>query len=148
MGYVFCLALIEIEDMPEFVKAYGEQERRKALQRFAAALNDVFRNTDLIGLYRENQFLVMMPETDAKASVAPLIRFKKKLGALLFGPDNRFIFEISIGVSCFPRDVREVGGMLSLASAALRRSQQKGKGKGMITLADSLFKKGGAGTAQ
>jgi hypothetical protein len=32
------------------------------------------------------------------------------------------------------------------ASAAPRRSQQKGKG--MITLADSLFKKGGAGTAQ
>ncbi len=145
-GYTFSLALIEIDDMPEFVEAYGEQERRRAMHRIAAVLNDVFRNTDLIGIYKEHQFLVMMPETEAKSTVVPLIRFKNKLAGARFGPDNRFDLQLSIGVSAYPQDVQEVGGLLSLAAASLRRSQQKGRG--MITLASSLFRKGGSGTVQ
>ena len=139
-GYVFSLALIEIDDMPEFIGAYGEAESRKASQKFSVFLKDIFRNTDLIGRYKENQFLVMMPETDARSALIPMLRFKKKVDAYGFGPDHRYDFHISVGISCYPNDVQEVGGLLSLAFGALKRSQQKGKG--MITLASSLFKKG------
>jgi diguanylate cyclase (GGDEF)-like protein len=139
-GYVISLALIEIDDMNEFQSAYGETESRKAAQKFSVLLKDIFRNTDLIGRYRENQFLVMMPETDARSSLIPLFRFKKKVESYGFGPDSRFDFHISIGVANYPTDVQEVGGLLSLSYGALKRSQQKGKG--MITLASSMFKKG------
>jgi diguanylate cyclase (GGDEF)-like protein len=139
-GYVITLALIEIDDMPEFKTAYGESESRKALHKFSDILREVFRNTDLIGRNKENQFLVMMPETDPKNSLIPMMRFKKKIENHKFGPDNRFDFNLSIGISCYPNDVQEVGGLLSLVNGALKRSQQKGKG--MISLASSLFKKG------
>jgi len=139
-GYVFSLALIEIDDLPEFISAYGETEGRKAALKLAAFLKDVFRNTDLICRYKDNQFLVMMPETDARASLIPMMRFRKKIDAYAFGPENRFGLHISTGISCYPHDVHEVGGLLSLAHGALKRSQQKGQG--MITLASSMFKKG------
>jgi len=142
-GYVFSLALIEVDDMPEFENMYGEAESRKAFQKISVILKEVFRNTDLVGRYRDNQFLVMMPETDARAALIPLMRFRSKLEKSTFGPDNRFDLHISMGVSCFPTDVKEVGGLLSLAYGALRRSQEKGKG--MITLASSMFKKGPVG---
>jgi len=139
-GYVISLALIELDEMAEFQTAYGETECRKALHKFSNILRDMFRNTDLIGRYKENQFLVMMPETDARASLIPMMRFKKKVDNAGFGPENRFTFHLSVGISCYPNDVQEVGGLLSLAQGALRRSQQKGQG--MTTLAASLFKKG------
>ena len=142
-NYSFSLALIEIDDMPEFVGGYGEAEGRRALQKISVLLKDVFRNTDLIGRYRDNQFLVMLPETDARAALIPMMRFRKKLDVTTFGPENRFDFHISVGISNYPKDIGEVGGMLSLAHGAMRRSQHKGKG--MITLASSLFKKGPAG---
>jgi diguanylate cyclase (GGDEF)-like protein len=142
-GYVFSLGLIEIDDMPEFTRVYGETESRKAAQKLSVFLKDIFRNTDLIGRYKENQFLVMMPETDARSSLIPMMRFKKKIDTYGFGPDHRYDFHISIGISCYPTDVEELGGLLSLAFGALKRSQQKGKG--MITLASSMFKKGAGG---
>ncbi len=137
---VFSLALMEIEDMPDFSKVYGEQETRKALARLAARLKDAFRNTDLLCRYSDTQFMMLLTEADAKNSLVPIMRMRKNLEKTSFGPDNRFQFSYSFGISCYPYDAREAGGLLSLASASLRRSRQKGSG--MITLASSLFKKG------
>jgi diguanylate cyclase (GGDEF)-like protein len=136
---VFSLALLEIDGLPAFVSLYGEEGARKALQKIAARLKDIFRTTDLISRYSEAQFLIMMPETDARNTLIPIMRFRKKIAADGFGPDNRFDFGLSFGVSSFPADAQEVGGLLSLATAALRRSKEKGAG--MTTLAYSLFKK-------
>jgi len=138
--YVFSLILMEVDDMPEFLKMYDELERRKALHRVGVKLRDIFRTSDLIGCYRDNQFLILLPMANARESVGPIIRLRKDLESLGFGPDNRFTFKFSFGVACYPDDVGEVGGMLSLASTALRRSHEKGAG--MITLASSLYRKG------
>ncbi|HOX29023.1 MAG TPA: diguanylate cyclase, partial [bacterium] len=139
-NYVFTLVLMEIVGMDEFVEMYGEPERRKALMKIAGMINEIFRTTDLLGRHGDNQFLMMLPETDDRSSVIPIMRLKKLLTSAGFGPDKRFNFDVNFGVSCYPKDVTEVGGLLSLASASLKRSTQKGTG--MITLASSLFRKG------
>lgn len=138
---IFSLALMEIDDLHEFTSVYGEEEKRRAMQKLAGRVKEIFRNTDLVARYSESQILMMLPETDARNSLIPVMRLRKKIESTAFGPDNRFHFGLSFGIACYPQDAQEVGGLLSLTSGALRRS--KGKGSGMITLAASMFKKGG-----
>jgi len=135
--YPFSLCLIEIDDFDEFRRRHGESEWRRALLKISGKLREQVRDTDLLGRYNENQFLALFPQADAKQALVPTVRIKKAIEILNVGPDSLYTPTMCFGISCFPDDVREVGGLLSLSSAALKKSKERGKG--MVTIASSLF---------
>lgn len=136
--YPFCVCIMGLDGYEEFLKHYGESEGRKVLLRVSALLQKSVRDTDLIAKYTADQFLILLPQSTPPQSIIPVKRIRQLLGKAGFGPDNTFTLEYSFGVSGFPDDVQELGGLFSLASAALERSRQRGVG--MVTLASSLWR--------
>jgi diguanylate cyclase (GGDEF)-like protein len=138
-GYPFSICIMEMEDMSEFEKMYGAKERSMALHKVAARVNDIVRDTDLIGKCMENQVLMLLPMANARQALIPVMRIRKSVSNLMIGPDNRFEVSASFGIVCYPDDVQELGGLLAMANSALQRSREKGKG--MVTLGSSLFER-------
>ena len=135
-NYPFCVSIMGLDEMEEFTTHYGEQEAHRALNKVAQALERTVRDTDIVAKYVADQFLILLPQSNPRDAIVPSLRIAKRLGNLAFGTDGMFRFHFSFGISGFPEDVKEVGGLFSLASAALERSRQRGVG--MITLASSL----------
>ncbi len=137
--YDFSLCHIEIERKKEFLELYSEEDWRRLVARVAEKMRDLVRDTDLLGRYSDNQFLALFPQANSRQSLIPTMRIKKTIEEAELPPDKRFTLQLGFGISCFPDDVEEVGGLLSLASAALKKSKERGAGK--VTLAVSLFRK-------
>jgi len=135
--YPFSICIIGIDDIDVFENRYGAQEKDRALVRITSHLNKQVRDTDLIGRYVNDQFVLLLPQANPKQTLIPIMRIKKTLDPLTFGPDNMFTFTYSAGVAGFPDDVQETGGLFGLASAALDRSRERGPGS--ITFASSLY---------
>ncbi|HOO57080.1 MAG TPA: diguanylate cyclase [bacterium] len=142
--YPFSIVIIQLNDLDEFRDIYDYKETKRALHRIGIKLKEVFRTTDLIGRLQENQFLIMLPEAEGRKALIPVMRLRKGLESMNFGTDNRFNFNFSIGVSTYPEDTSEMGGLLNLAVNAVGRSKEKGSG--MVTLASSLQRKGNPGS--
>lgn len=137
--YAFSLCHVEIENMQEFLDLYSQEDWQRMVARVAGKMRDMVRDTDLLGRYSENQFLALFPQADSTQSLIPAMRIKKSVEEADLPPDKRFSLTLGFGISSFPDDVEEVGGLLSLASAALKKSKERGNGK--VTLAVSLFRK-------
>lgn len=134
----FSLCVAELDDFDVFVSVHGNRERDKTLQKVAQVLTDCVRTTDLAGRLSDNRFIILFLDSDSRNSLIPALRVKKSMENLRFGPNLDHRLTIGMGIVTFPKDVEEIGGMISLASRSLERSKQKGKG--MITLASSLWK--------
>lgn len=137
-NYPFCVCILGLDGYEEFLTHYGESEGRKALLRVSALLQKSVRDTDLIAKYVADQFLILLPQTNPRQSIIPVKRIRDMLGKGAYGTDGTFTFQYSFGVSGYPEDVQEIGGLFSLASAALDRSRERGPG--MVTLASSLWR--------
>ncbi|MFH1538172.1 MAG: GGDEF domain-containing protein [bacterium] len=134
----FSLCVAEVDDFDLFVSLHGNRERDKTLQKVAQLLTDCMRTTDLAGRLSDNRFIILFLDSDSRNSLIPALRIKKSMEILRFGPNLDHKLTMGMGIVTFPKDVEEIGGMISLASRSLERSKQKGKG--MITLASSLWK--------
>lgn len=134
----FSLCVAEPDDFDAFVTAVGKRGRDVALQKFAQLLTDSVRTTDLVGRLSDSRFILLFLDSDSRSSLIPALRIKKTMEQLRFGPSLDYKLSLGLGIATYPKDVEEVGGMISLASRALERSKQKGKG--MITLASSLWR--------
>ncbi|MEW5945046.1 MAG: GGDEF domain-containing protein [bacterium] len=137
-GRPFSMCICEVDDFGDFQRAWGAREAELALQKIARCLTRVVRNTDLVGRYSGDRFILLFLESDARSSLVPALRVKQAAEKLALGPDANVRLTLCQGISSFPQDVKEVGGLISLASRALDRSKKKGRGK--ITLASSLWK--------
>ncbi|MFA6450324.1 MAG: diguanylate cyclase [bacterium] len=136
--YIFSLCVLSIDGLEEFKHRYNATERDIVLVRIKKQLEQALRDTDLISRFQSNQFLFLLPDTEPRKAIIPLRRLCDKLSTIGFGKSKLDRFSFSFGIAGFPQDASDVSGLLSLASAALQRSQQRGEN--LITLASSITK--------
>lgn len=138
MKYPFALCVMSVGPLDEFVHNYGRQECDKVMARVSQNLLKLVRDTDLVAKHAEDQFAMLFPQATPKQALIPIMRIKKKLDQLTFGPNNTFQLDFSFGVSGYPDDVQELGGIFSLAASALERSIERKPGS--VTIAESLWR--------
>lgn len=136
-NYPFCVAIAEIDDFDEIEKRVGKRDADILLRKIAKKLGEALRDTDLMGRYLKNQFVILLLQTNEKQATVPALRIKNAIANTDFGLGGQNRITISLGVSCYPADAQELGGLLSLASRAAEKSRKKGRG--MITLAGALW---------
>lgn len=134
----FSICVGEIDDFDDFLRGFGRRDLDIAVQRISQNLCESVRTTDLVGRLSERRFIMLLLDSDSKSSLIPALRIKRSLLEVGVGPERVMKMTLSMGIATFPTDVQEIGGLISLASSALDRSRQKGKG--MITLASSIWK--------
>lgn len=121
--------IFDIDNFKNINDTYGHAAGDEIIQSVSENLKRIFRNTDIIGRFGGDEFVVLMKDIQDKNLLV------SKLEKLLDNSDNSFMVTKSIGAAIFPTDAVDFAGLLKKADEALYKSKQH---KNMFTLFSDL----------
>ena len=132
-GGHFAVVMMDLDNFKLFNDTYGHASGDGVLQEVAAVLNKSVRRGDFVGRYGGDEFLALLPDTDARNALKTIERVKQTLDEFGWSPDGESELPLcmSCGIATYPFDGRHVGELLAAADANMYRS--KGQGGNCVT---------------
>ena len=137
-GTPFAALMFDVDDFTVLNETYGYQDGDAALQQLQDIVRDEVktflekrvRETDAVGRFGGDEFLVIAPETDAAGGDGFAERVRGLIEAHTFtANDHEMQVTVSVGVAAFEDDAAPIG-LARRAVAAL--AEAKGKGKNSV----------------
>jgi diguanylate cyclase (GGDEF)-like protein len=104
----FSLILLDLDNLKTINDTHGHPAGDKAIRQLADALRKTLRAADLAGRWGGDEFIVILPETDAAGAQRLVERLKQQAGPVAF----------TVGIATLPCD-----DLLVAADAALRNAK-------------------------
>ncbi|MBU1077116.1 MAG: GGDEF domain-containing protein [Spirochaetes bacterium] len=122
----FSLLLFDIDDFKKINDKYGHQKGDEVLTKLIKYLRGISREIDVISRYGGDEFIIVASNTDKENAV----KFGKKI--LMFLPavqykDGNKKIKISMGISTFPDDGKEIPELIKAADRKLYQAKRAGK---------------------
>jgi diguanylate cyclase (GGDEF)-like protein len=110
------------------------------LREFAAVLGETVREADLAGRWGGEEFLLLLPGTDAAggALLAERVRESIEERVVLAADGSRVAVTCSFGVACYPA-VEQASDLVAAADEALYQAKRLGKNR--VHVADDLVRR-------
>ena len=138
-GQLSCM-MIDIDDFKVINDTYGHLAGDKVLQELGRLFNEqtIFRSEDVSGRYGGEEFIVILPATNAKNAMVPAEKLRKSIGRKKFDTGNGETFRvtISIGVAELEDSEESIDEIIQKADLALYRAKETGKNKTVSYTAD------------
>ena len=133
---VTCL-MLDIDDFKKINDLYGHPFGDVVLIETAEILHATMRRTDIAGRYGGEEFLIIMPETDADAAfpIAQRIVSSVREHSFVFKGILSMRLTISIGLATYPlpeSGVRSKDSLLSATDQALYKAKRAGKNQVVV----------------
>ncbi len=134
--------LMDIDHFKKINDAYGHQAGDHALKMLAQSLLSHIRQSDIACRYGGEEFMVILPDTDAAAAEKKAEVFRKSVHDLKIEFEGQvFSITLSIGIAVFPEHGVENDQILSHADAALYAAKKSGRDKVVIYSPDGMNNK-------
>ncbi len=125
-----CCVLIDIDNFKHINDKNGHHSGDKVLQLFARTAKKNLRESDFIGRWGGDEFVLILPKTDLEHAKLIAERLCKDLAKLTVTTDiGHLKFSVSIGVSSLSKQVHNIEILLSEADKALYQAKHQGKGR-------------------
>jgi diguanylate cyclase (GGDEF)-like protein len=122
----FSLVLLDIDDFRSINNSFGHLEGDRVLVKFAEFLRANIREVDSIVRYGGDEFIILLPNSNAKGVLELAQRIVSKLNTT----DLRsHTIHCSIGFSVFPDDATKADGLLARADDLMYQAKQEGKNR-------------------
>ncbi len=123
------VAMIDLDNFKSINDRYGHIKGDQVLKNLCLLLRKHLRETDLIGRYGGEEFLILFPNTTAQQAKDVLDRIREKFAHLTyFHQDNRFHVTFSAGVSEYPQ-IKNKDKLIQYADKLLYEAKKLGKNK-------------------
>ncbi|TSE34507.1 GGDEF domain-containing protein [Tepidimonas charontis] len=131
-GTRICLALLDVDDFKQLNDTLGHLAGDEALRHLADVARRSLRPQDTIGRYGGEEFIIVLPDTDAATAAQVVQRLQRDLSAHLFlhGEQQRLI-TFSAGVTEMRAD-EPVQAAIARADAAMYRAKRAGKNRVVV----------------
>lgn len=116
------ILMFDIDNFKQINDTYGHIAGDKCIRMLAITARNSLRSFDLVGRYGGDEFLAVLPETDAKQAMIIAERLRKKIE-----DTSSPGFTISIGVASYPADGANVKSLIMEADRNLYESKKKGR---------------------
>lgn len=140
VGNFACL-MIDIDHFKKVNDTYGHLIGDVVLRRFGELLQQkgLFRDTDVLGRYGGEEFIVLLPETNRQHALIPAQRLRQTISEIKFedGKGRVFSVTISIGVSEFLPEEVSSEEMIKRADDALYYAKEHGRNQVCLYDSDS-----------
>lgn len=129
------LIICDVDYFKDINDNYGHLAGDKALKCVARTLSGFLRKSDIAGRYGGDEFMVILPGTDADGAGKFAERIRAKLAVeKIEHPDcDPFRISLSFGISCFRSGMHRADDLIVPADNALYES--KSAGRDIVTLA-------------
>ena len=91
--------MLDIDHFKKINDQYGHLTGDEVLVRFARSVSAVLRDSDVIGRYGGEEFLIVMQDEDAQGAFSAAERIRKTVHDMRFDAGETFNIQVSIGVA-------------------------------------------------
>ena len=129
-GYVFSIILIDMDKFKFINDTYGHPAGDYVLTELTARMGRCLRDIDCFARVGGDEFIVILPETDADGGFSVATKLRAALIGEPFAlPPSGALHPVtaSIGVACYPRDGQTEADLHAAVDAALYEAKKKGK---------------------
>jgi diguanylate cyclase (GGDEF)-like protein len=126
----FSLLMADIDHFKQCNDNYGHLVGDAILKEVAKTLKENIRQIDLIGRYGGEEFSIILIETDKEGAKFAAERIRQALEARHIRVyDEDLKVTVSIGISTYPGDARDVQALIERADEALYQAKQGGRNR-------------------
>ncbi len=118
-GDPLALAMVDIDHFKTFNDTYGHVEGDKLLRQIAHLISGEIRQTDLVGRYGGEEFLIMLPDTSLQHASLTGERIRRKIAEYTE-------VTISLGVASYRKGITKED-LINQADRAMYRAKQNGR---------------------
>ncbi|TYB97197.1 MAG: GGDEF domain-containing protein, partial [Kosmotoga sp.] len=120
--------LLDIDDFKEVNDTYGHQKGDEILKKLARIIEVATRDTDLVGRYGGEEFIIALKGTNKSSAYKVAERIRKTVQKKRLMGNLREL-TVSIGISSYPLDSKWIEEIINKADNALYRAKDKGKNR-------------------
>lgn len=132
-GQRFAVVIIDLDHFKQVNDTHGHGVGDEVLEAFAGIAREVLRDTDILGRWGGEEFLVLMPDAQPAAQAAAgLQRLRDTLVDTIVSstrPDLRLRFSAGVAVPCHGETI---DGVLERADNALYQAKREGRDQTVI----------------
>ncbi len=121
----FSIIMIDVDHFKKVNDQFGHQSGDAVLARIASIMRRNLRETDVIGRYGGEEFLVLLPETQAENAVAIAEKLREIISLFDFHSVGRLT--ISCGVATVTKESRSVDELIATADQKLYLAKNSGR---------------------
>ena len=138
----FSLSMLDIDHFKKVNDRYGHLTGDEVLEKIAVLIRRNIRETDIVGRYGGEEFIIILPKTNLSSAwvVAERLRNIIEKAELKDSAGNAFTIAVSQGLVGWERD-EDAASLISRADAALYKAKEKGRNRVQILLGPSLIDK-------
>ncbi|MBN2797123.1 MAG: diguanylate cyclase [Clostridia bacterium] len=118
----FAMIMFDIDHFKNLNDTLGHIKGDLCLRTLAKIAFDSIRNTDYLGRFGGDEFLILLPKASFNTAMSIAERFRKKIQT-----ETNPKFTVSVGVAHYPQDGNTLKGLLDIADKGLYYSKEKGR---------------------
>lgn len=124
-GKALSICIIDIDDFKAVNDSRGHLFGDEVLREIASLIRGTLREEDILCRYGGEEFLLILPETDAEGAFTLAERIRNTVNAVPFFKDNGITF--SGGTATYPSSAYDMISLLEAADRALYQAKFSGK---------------------
>ena len=121
----FSIAMIDIDKFKNINDTYGHAAGDQALKAAGSFFKKNLRQTDVVARYGGEEFVIFFPETNKKVAYVLAERLRKGFSQIRLDTLPRL--SISLGISTYPDDGKDIETLIKNADAAMYSAKQRGR---------------------
>jgi diguanylate cyclase (GGDEF)-like protein len=130
MGRGFAMLMLDLDDLKPVNDTFGHQWGDRLLKAVADTVRVTVRSTDAAARYGGDEFVVLLPETDAAGGYVVGEKLRRDIGSLSLRVADRHVRStVSVGLVTFPDDGRTAEQLVAAADVAMYESKRRGKNR-------------------
>ena len=129
-GLPLSVLMVDLDDFKRVNDVYGHQAGDRVLRAIAGALRAAVRTSDVVARYGGDEFVVLMPDTDAAEAAQVAARASEAVAgrAHAMADGTEVHVTCSAGLATFPIDGNNARRLLRSADAAMYAHKRAGGG--------------------
>ena len=131
-GNVLAVAVIDADRFKALNDTHGHRAGDQALRKLSDLLQDSFRQSDTVGRYGGEEFVVILPETDLDDAHQKIESLRQLVAASPVALDAKkevVPLSISAGIACFPEDGDDAARLFDLADERMFQAKREGRNR-------------------
>lgn len=127
-GRGFCLLMLDLDDLKMINDTYGHPVGDRVIRAITDVIRRSVRQSDLAARYGGDEFVVVLPETEATGALTVAAKLRADVAALVLRVDTRTIrTSVSVGLVSHPEDGATLEHLMASVDAAMYESKRRGK---------------------
>jgi diguanylate cyclase (GGDEF)-like protein len=130
MGRPFSMLMLDLDGLKPVNDTFGHQWGDRLLKAIADSIRQTVRFTDAAARYGGDEFVVLLPETDAAGGYVVGEKLRRDINALALNAADRNVrSSVSIGLVAYPADGRTIEQLVAAADVAMYEAKRRGKNR-------------------